>query len=599
MNFNGEYDKTCIDETEEQPFLLGPLFENVKRKSRLGQRSKLYYPGITGDNHRLGTHIVKEPSLNFQEWLRQAPIKENNNANKENICKHMNESPKNSDIRSKFWNDVDINKITDQHGFINISKLCVNVPLYQSSDNINKGDNCDAKNVFQATGSSVDEVKNNFSYTIDTVDCPLNLSIPKVTKAELTNSTNSSHSSLLVNDSHTQDPKTELINSSESTNSSSLSPNDQDERNNDKLETAYLSKSDSSSSKIINEEPISTVGSIEVKAEDQSKSQNKCVVPNTDFEFERPQPVLPLNRSCQQITIRGISYQVLNELGRGGSSKVYQVLNPSTNQLLGIKKVDLTDLDPMIAEGYLNEVKLLNSLQHCQSVIKMFDSEVINKNRKKLLLMVMEKGETDLSKLIREVNKTSEMSISMIIHYWSEMLKAVEGIHKSGIIHSDLKPANFLLVSGRLKLIDFGIASKIQSDMTSVHKEFATGTWNYMSPEALRNTNSSNAASIYKITYKSDVWSLGCILYNLVYGRTPFQHITNTLAKLQAIVDSSVEVNFPTNKDVPPALMTSLKGCLQKDPKQRSTVSQLLSIVTTAFQYFGCDDIQHKLNNVK
>lgn len=59
-----------------------------------------------------------------------------------------------------------------------------------------------------------------------------------------------------------------------------------------------------------------------------------------------------------------------------------------------------------------------------------------------------------------------------------------------GIIHSDLKPANFLLVSGRLKLIDFGIASS-QGDMTSVVKEVTTGTWNYMSPEAIKNSSAS------------------------------------------------------------------------------------------------------------
>lgn len=60
-----------------------------------------------------------------------------------------------------------------------------------------------------------------------------------------------------------------------------------------------------------------------------------------------------------------------------------------------------------------------------------------------------------------------------------------------GVIHSDLKPANFLLVSGRLKLIDFGIASKIQGDMTSVLKDVTTGTWNYMSPECIRSGGSN------------------------------------------------------------------------------------------------------------
>ena len=68
------------------------------------------------------------------------------------------------------------------------------------------------------------------------------------------------------------------------------------------------------------------------------------------------------------------------------------------------------------------------------------------------------------------------------------MLQAVQTIHDQRIVHSDLKPANFLLVEGTLKLIDFGIASAIQNDATSVMRENQIGTVNYMSPEALIDT---------------------------------------------------------------------------------------------------------------
>jgi len=96
------------------------------------------------------------------------------------------------------------------------------------------------------------------------------------------------------------------------------------------------------------------------------------------------------------------------------------VLHPETNQVMAIKKVDLSEVENIIAKGYLNEVSLLQNLQDCESVIRLFDSQYSIKE--KILYMVMEKGDTDLSKLIRS---TKHMSVHMIMYYWTEMLTAV------------------------------------------------------------------------------------------------------------------------------------------------------------------------------
>ncbi|ETE60447.1 Dual specificity protein kinase TTK, partial [Ophiophagus hannah] len=250
--------------------------------------------------------------------------------------------------------------------------------------------------------------------------------------------------------------------------------------------------------------------------------------------------------------------------------QVFQVLDEK-KQLFAIKHVNLEEADQQIIESYKNEIAHLNKLQqHSDKIIRLYDYEISEKN----VYLVMECGNIDLNSWLKKkktINPWERKS------YWKNMLEAVHTIHQHGIVHSDLKPANFLLVDGMLKLIDFGIANQMQPDVTSIVKDSQVGTMNYMPPEAIKDMSSSaeNGKSRSKISPKSDVWSLGCILYCMTYGKTPFQNITNNITKIHAIIDPNYEIMFPdiAEKD----LLDVLKNCLIRNPKQRISISELLS----------------------
>ncbi len=127
------------------------------------------------------------------------------------------------------------------------------------------------------------------------------------------------------------------------------------------------------------------------------------------------------------IRVKDHAYAVLKVIGKGGSSVVYEVYDQERN-LRAIKKVDLSGVNEAEAQGYINEIKLLERLQGHHRIIRMFDYEVVRHSQ--TLFVVMERGDTDLAAVLKRISAGSGSGQSLNdvqrMFYWSEMLQAVQ-----------------------------------------------------------------------------------------------------------------------------------------------------------------------------
>ncbi|XP_051139045.1 serine/threonine-protein kinase MPS1 isoform X2 [Andrographis paniculata] len=294
--------------------------------------------------------------------------------------------------------------------------------------------------------------------------------------------------------------------------------------------------------------------------------------------------------------VNGKLYQRLGKIGSGGSSEVHKVIS-SDCMIYALKKIKLKGRDYGTAYGFCQEIEYLNRLKGKSNIIQLVDYEVTDKtllqdvmngsvsnkdSRVKgdgYIYMVLEYGENDLAHMLaqkwRELDSSNAiMDENWLRFYWQQILLAVNTIHEERIVHSDLKPANFLLVRGSLKLIDFGIAKAIMSDTTNIQRDSQVGTLSYMSPEAFMCNEKDAEGNTIKCGRSSDIWSLGCILYQMVYGRTPFSEYKTFWAKFKVITDPNHKIEYEPLPN--PWLLDLMKKCLVWDRNKRWRIPQLL-----------------------
>ncbi|KXZ54690.1 hypothetical protein GPECTOR_4g758 [Gonium pectorale] len=299
------------------------------------------------------------------------------------------------------------------------------------------------------------------------------------------------------------------------------------------------------------------------------------------------------------VYVHGIRYQKLDLAGKGGSSKVYKVLGLN-RVIYALKRVRFQNKDQEAVKGFIDEITLLRQLRGKPNIIQLIDAQVFRDDG--LVYMVLEYGDIDLARLLHSHEEArrraaggtgagaegpdapcgaaggqgtcQEIDANFIRLYWQQMLQAVKCIHDARIVHADLKPANFMLVQGQLKLIDFGIAKAIQGDTTSINRESQVGTLNYMSPEAIQGGSQNPLGGPpLKVGRPSDVWSLGCILYQMIYGRTPFAELS-FIPKMNAICNPSYRVPMPECGE--PDAVDCISRCLDRNPKTRISLPELL-----------------------
>ncbi|CAH6719534.1 serine/threonine-protein kinase Mps1p [[Candida] jaroonii] len=275
------------------------------------------------------------------------------------------------------------------------------------------------------------------------------------------------------------------------------------------------------------------------------------------------------------IILNDKEYERMELLGRGGTSKVYKVKSLSNNRTYALKKVTFDQFDESNIRGFRGEIELLNKLKSLNRVVELIDY-VINDSS---IYLLMECGEIDLAHVLHQRLNTTDFT--SIRFHTSELLKCVQSVHSAGIVHSDLKPANFIFVKGMLKIIDFGIADSVPDHTSNIYRDSQIGTPNYMSPEALIDNNSKMTGSnekTWKVGKPSDIWSCGCIIYQMIYGKPPYNSFTGN-QRFMAIINPQVKIQYPTTVNgvkVPKSAIELMMNCFRRDPNDRWTVDQCL-----------------------
>jgi serine/threonine protein kinase len=244
-------------------------------------------------------------------------------------------------------------------------------------------------------------------------------------------------------------------------------------------------------------------------------------------------------------------YRVVALAGRGGMGEVYRAEDLKLSQIVAIKFLPPTlSQDAGALARFHSEVRIARQVSH-PNVCRVFD--IGDANGVPFLTMEYVDGE-DLASLVRRIGR---LSSDKAIEIARQVCAGLAAAHERGVIHRDLKPANLMLDSaGKIRITDFGLAA-IAATLDGA--DIKAGTPAYMAPEQLEGK---------EVTAKSDLYSLGLVLYEILTGKRAFN--ATTLPELIKQRESSVPANpSALVRDLDPLIERVILRCLEKDPAQR------------------------------
>lgn len=256
-------------------------------------------------------------------------------------------------------------------------------------------------------------------------------------------------------------------------------------------------------------------------------------------------------------------YDVIEMIGRGGMAIVFRARDRRLPRDVAIKVLRPELGSAMTGDRFLQEIQITARLQH-PHIVSLFDSGYVGEVP--YFVMPHVQGESLRKSIVRE----GKLSIETAVQITRELSRALSYAHSENIIHRDIKPENILLSSGQAMLADFGIARAIEQvtdGETLTERGIAIGTPEYMSPEQCGGDPIIDA--------RSDIYSLGCVLYEMLAGEPPFTGRT-----AQAVMARQMGERLPSIKivrpDIPGHLIRVVEKTLAKVPADRYQTAEKL-----------------------
>jgi serine/threonine protein kinase len=251
-------------------------------------------------------------------------------------------------------------------------------------------------------------------------------------------------------------------------------------------------------------------------------------------------------------------YQILSELGRGAMGVVYQARDPKINRVVAVKTILLAGQPPEeereYRERFFREAEAAGRLSH-PGIVTIFDVGEEPETHAPYIVMEFVAGQS-LDKLLMRNDHTLRLETALQLAH--ELAEALDYAHAQGVVHRDLKPANILITEdGHAKIADFGVAKLNLANFTLSGR--VLGTPAYMSPEQLNGG---------EVSGRSDLFSLGVILYTILTGYRPFQGNSALTVCFKVVHREPIPATV-LDTSLPPGLDSIIKRAMAKDPAER------------------------------